>query len=208
MRHLSTALLIPVFTCAVAVNQARAIEIALAGDECASPDLLGLSLVVGGPAGQTIVGCDTAEFNGLAGGFGGISDGTTPFYGEFIDSIELQIVGLAPDDEVTASDSSLNELDLIQDLGDGRFRLFSDGSGLDVCSLDLCLEDGVLFFSDLPGDRELTITVVAVNDLAVPEPATLVLTALGLAGLATRRSNARGRLLRDRLILRVRPQRP
>ena len=207
MRHLSTALLVPVFTCAVASTRPGYRD-RVAGDECASPELLGLSLVVGGSAGQTIVGCDTAGLNGLAGGFGGIWDGTTPFYGEFIDSIELQIMGLAPDDEVTASDSSLNELDLIQDLGDGRFRLYSDGSGLDVCSLDLCLGDGVLFFFDLPSDRELTIRVVAVNDLAVPEQRRWRSPPSAWPGWRRAAQTPCGRLLRDRLILRVRPQRP
>jgi hypothetical protein len=189
MRHFRTAVLIPIFTCAVAVNQAHALQIEFAGDECGSPDLLGLTLVVGGPFGQTIEGCESS-FG--PGGFGAVSDGTTPFYGEFIESIELEIGGLTPADVVTAGDSSSNALDLIEDLGDGRFRLFTDGPGLDVCSLDGCIGDAVLSFAELPDDREFMIKVVAVNDQAIPEPATVAVTALGLAATAFRRRRRLG----------------
>jgi hypothetical protein len=191
MRHLRTALLIPIFTCAVAVNQARAIEIALAGDDCGSPELLGLMLVLGGPAGDTIVGCSTAEFNGLPGGFGAVSDGLVGFYGDFIESVDLEILGLQPGDEVTVSDASA--LPLLEALGGDVFRLFSDGPGaaLVICHSNgdgpVCLGDVVLSFAGLPQDRGYTVRVVAVNEQAVPEPATVALTALAFAATMVRR---------------------
>jgi hypothetical protein len=191
MRHLRTALLIPIFTCAVAVNQARAIEIALAGDECGSPELLGLTLVLGGPEGDTIVGCATAEFNGLPGGFGEVSDGSVGLYGEFIESVDLEFTGLLAGEAVTVSDASA--LPLLEELGGGVFRLFSDGEGaaLQVCDDGECLGDVVLSFADVSTDRTLTVRVVAVNEVTVPEPATLAVTALGLTAALVRRRRRR-----------------
>lgn len=193
MRNLRVALLIPVFTCAVAVNQARAIDISFAGDDCGSPNLLGLSFVVGGDFGS-IIGCGV--FNGSPGAFGAVSNGSNSFYGNFIESVEFEIQGLQDGDDPVIP-GPLSQLTSMTNLGGGLFRIEKAPAdlGIQVCGFAatvVCLEDVIIALGGLPEDgqgqtRQFTVIVTAVNDIRVPEPVTLALTALGLAGVAARR---------------------
>jgi hypothetical protein len=194
------AFLIGILT--LASGRASAATISVAGNDCGTPHLLGLTFVTttGTNIGTGTPGCPEVGIGAIidppppgGGGGGGI------LYGLNITSIGFQIIdpnGQLPAVQVDQG-SALGAGLTIPDPGAGF--LLTDPKGisivcgpLDVDAAPVCgPHDVVIFFSGFNPGTEFRIT--SVNGLtAVPEPATLSLFAGGLALAALRRRRRSG----------------
>jgi hypothetical protein len=189
MRRIVFAVLIAVVGSA---RFASAAAISVAGAECGTPPLLGLSFTAGSTGTNLTlidtstgsVACPTTDLGSF--GFGAIvdEDTDTPLYGPNITSLDVMITGLT-------SDTTLEILngfafDTIDSLGNNLYRL-SGGTGIHIqCSTIrvFCAPDDALILFD--GFRDgASFMVTAVNP--VPEPATGALILTGLSAALVRR---------------------
>lgn len=183
MRRVVVALLLAVVGCA---RFASAAAISVAGADCGSPPLLGLSLTV--PVTGTNIDGTACPANSFGSIFGNTGSGDTgPLYGSPIESIGFsisdtsQLIGL----EIIKGSA----FDSLQITNTG-FVLFG-GAGIPACAPSLtvdvlCFQDAVVTFRGFTAGTTLQVT--AVNGItAVPEPATDALLLTGLGAAAVRR---------------------
>ena len=183
---------------------ASAASISVAGTDCGTDQLLGLTFIV--PITGTNIPTGTAcPENNL--GVGSIvgdngSGGTGPLYGSPITSIEFRLTDLAQLDGLEVLPGSA--------LGTGEGGItftktgfiLSGGAGInifcgplidgDVGGLGCSPIDAVILFRGFDPGTEFTVS--AVNGIAVPEPASLALLLTGAGAAAIRRRRARFRL--------------
>jgi hypothetical protein len=173
---------------------AEAASISIAGADCGTPPLLGLTFIVPLSGESTGVACPDSPILGSL-----VNPDGTPAYGPEVTSVEFSI---SNPDQITDDNPLI--VDLTSALGAGfTFSNVDRGFilagkpgivvGCPVGDFDVapaCVDDAVITFSGFePGT---TVVVEAVNGIAaVPEPATLVLTLGGLAVLRTRRRSRR-----------------
>jgi hypothetical protein len=164
--------------------------ISVAGADCGSPPLLGLTMIVP-DTGTNITGtaCPDGSFGAI---FGNTGDGSGPLYGSPVQTIDFSFSGdlsqLGTLEVIPGS-----AFDTIEPTETG-FRL--SGSGIPAClSISLadvsCFTDAVVTFRGFPGGTTLAVT--GVNGISVPEPATGALILSGVGAVVMRRRNRRRR---------------
>ena len=181
MRRVIVALL---FAVVASARFASAAAISVAGAECGSPPLLGLTFTIG-----------TTGTTSCPGAFGSILDvttGDTP-YGNPITSIDFTVAGGTIGNLTVDRNSALPVLTFTND----GFQL-SGGNGITAgCSRDpvFCIKDVLITVPITEGlTPETTFRVTAVNGIsAVPEPATAALLLSGLSAALVRRRARRPR---------------
>jgi hypothetical protein len=183
MRRVMFALL---FAVVASARFASAAAISVAGAECGTPPLLGLTFTI-----------DTIGTTSCPGAIGSILDlpsGDTP-YGDPITSIDFTVTGGSISNLTVAENSALSTL-TFTNLG---FELSSD-VGIPVgCSFTndvrFCITDVLITFPNTEGlTSGTTFKVTAVNGItAVPEPATSALLLTGLSAAFVRRRARRQR---------------
>jgi len=190
MRRIVFALLIAVVGSA---RFASAAAISVAGAECGTPPLLGLSFTAGSTGSNLTlidtntgtVACPTNTDLGSLG-FGAIVDDktATTLYGPDITSVDLKITGLTPNTTIDLLNGFA--FDTIEFLGNDTYRL-SGGTGIHIQCSELRVfcapKDALILFDEFPEGTSFEVT--AVNP--VPEPATGALILTGLSAALVRR---------------------
>lgn len=185
MRRIVVALL---FAVVAGARFAGAAAISVAGAECGTPPLLGLTLTV--PSSGSNLGTACPE-NSVGEIFGNTGSGDVgPLYGSPVQTIDFSISDLSELDGLTIISGSA--FDTIVPTPTG-FQL--TGPGLLACAVTQstsCFTDAVVTFRGFTPGTALTVT--AVNGItAVPEPATAVLVLGGLGAAAVRRKRSANR---------------
>jgi hypothetical protein len=198
MRHLRVLWTLAFLPVLLFAQSAEAARISFATENCGTPPLLDL---------QFAVDADTNTLSVLSPGGalcptntsfvpGAVSDSGGSLYGDQIDSIQFFIAATTLPTIELDSESDI-EADLSLVAVSGGFLLTADflaaGNSIPVCTglpstLLTCIPDiqiGIHDLEDYPGDA--TFRVIRVNDVSVPEPATLGLLGMGLAVAAVRR---------------------
>ncbi len=191
MRRVVFALLVAVVGSA---RFASGAAISVAGAECGSPPLLGLTLTV--PiTGSNITGeaCPDGSFGAIFGNTGSGDSG--PLYGSPVQTIDFSFTGDVSQLLANFEFLSGSAFDTVVPTETG-FRL--SGGGIFACiptpAVDLnCFTDAVVTFRGFPAGTSLQVTAVNGITAPVPEPATAALILSGVSAALIRRGRGRRR---------------
>jgi hypothetical protein len=189
MRRIAILLLLPLL---LVSRSAYAARISLAGADCGTDPLLGLSFTVNTPAGgvQGTVACPEVAIGAIVD-----PTGFTPLYGSSITSVGFSITNpeqINSDNPLVVDDGSSIGANTTFESAEGGFLL--TGGSVDInCGSSFTYDtappcsprDLTIFIEGF--EQGTTFRVTSVNGISVPEPATMSLLLAGLAAGALRR---------------------